>query len=354
MGSGGIPNLPRAGQPAPTGPADAYKGSEPGVVSFLQRRVPPAPAFYVSMEDNLFVIWTSTSGQGTLNVGLRILVPNFSLDALHTQPGEPFQAAVAAAAAAAGAPMKQPGRVGALGAEEASEVKTVRLQIPLSNQLTPQLSIFPLTQGFILSITAWVTGTNGQGATFAQVGLMRGPVADPAFDDLFISGNVVEGYVIGFPATPATGAQQTFPLLVEVSTSVNFSNAGTSVIVAPPPSVMWNVVSLQFKVVTSAVAGARTLQFTVLYGSPTNANVLDMNLQDTQGPSLTFTYSLYQGGFFKTAGVNNSDIYSLPQNIWLRGAQAPQNPDQITFAINNAQAGDAITFAHGAALQLPL
>ena len=182
MGSSVI--LPQPGQPA-TGPDAGFTtAANPNVVTFNWQAVGPPSPLYIQRDDVLFVQTTTNRAADTLILNLRILITPAPAG------GQPDQL-----------PPDQPAPTG-----PSNQIITTQriIQLPAPN-INNTLQI-PLTEGYLLSVTAQSGNATSRGVTFARVVLIR------AGNSLFSSAYVLIGdYVTNFNVVGWPGARQIDP-----------------------------------------------------------------------------------------------------------------------------------------------
>lgn len=293
MGSSVI--LPPPGQPV-TGPDPAFKSAAlPNVVTFSVDRISPPGAVYVQRDDVLTFEITS-SIVDTVTINWRQLLAPFPRggqpDAQATP--DPFQTAQSSN-------IIEPGqRV---------------VSITGANLNAPNFVTVPLTEGYLLSITAVALNAFNRGQVFVRAFLNRGVFNLNAQTNFLL---LFADYVTLFSA-----AAWPWGRIIDSTESSGFPSTATFANPAPttdfvvtvPATHRWRVQSLSAVLTTSAAVGNRQVHSRVQDGVPNI--VFDAPAPSVQAASLAVRYS-FVPGLTSVAVIDGSTVVPLPPGLVLQ------------------------------------
>ena len=311
---GGTPVLPVPGQPGPMRPGEYQPGSASAKVSFAFEKVHPPSSQYIQRDDTVTIVANSQIAGETITLNLRLLLPHAQ------QPGQPDSPPTPNAA---GLAVVGPGYI-----------QTVNITLPIPTALVQASRLITLTEGYLLSVTAFASQATVAGQTYVRVMLNRG-----AF--LVLPGNPYTTLVGGYVTSLAPIAWPTGPFIRTVdgpgflaAYAVGNPGAGTDINFTTSAPGRVRLADIVATLTTSVAAGNRFPSFQLFSTTP---NTLQYQVQDTAAvpASTVVTYSLAPGGTnVRGAGAPIFVALPAPSPFMARAAL------QFRSATQGIQAGD--------------
>lgn len=306
MGSSVI--LPAPGQPK-TGPDSTFKSAAtPNIVTFGLQRVSPPSALYIQRDDVLSVYVQNSSPGLQVNVKGRMLLAPFPR---------------------VGQPDKTPSTDPTADPNASNNIVAFTQSfLPASTRAIQEFQI-PLSEGYLLGLLI-STPSPGlrKGQCYVQVFLGRTPIGGGVDLVPLISSYVASEYSPGWPLGPAMTSVDG----AGVIRSIQATNpgAGADFTVTVPAGARWQLLGLNYQLVTSAAVATRTSQLVIDDG----ANVVFQNTQAAgQAASLTEQYCYTPlGGNSPVA--QGASLLSLAPSAFLAAGY------RIRSVTANIQAGD--------------
>lgn len=222
------------------------------LVSFAREGIPPPSPLYITPDDGLFVVVTNSAASQTVTLLGRILLPGGEV--------QTFQEVLTVVATRA--------------------IEEFRL---------------PLTEGFLLNITAFPGVNTRKGQTYLRISMIRGSLAAGTVHATMVQDYVYTGH---FPSWPVINQ----PHLVDgrgVIRAVTGTDpaAGANIVETVPTNARWRLLAIDTTLVTSAVVGTRRPRLTFSNGT---AFFISVPQPGTQTASLTVTWRWAVGSFVTT------------------------------------------------------
>lgn len=249
MGSSGNPNLPRPGQPSDS-PADIESArieTIPNITTFKFGAVEPPSPLYIQRDDVL-VVGAAGTVADVVTFGIRQLLAPFK------QGGQPSDAG-------------NPAGSGRIITQGVIEPSLIQIQTaPYSGFIS---RIVPLTEGYLLSVTANSAVGLQRGSVFARAFLMR-PSPGLAFG--FPTVSLFADYITLFSGAGYPGGRWIYPTEGpgnRYTFATSPPAAGADFIYSIPAKARWRINAIRATLATSAAVANRTpvLQLRDLSGS---------------------------------------------------------------------------------------
>jgi hypothetical protein len=304
--------LPAPGQPK-KGPDPAFKTAAiPNLVTFGLDRIGPPSPLYIQRDDVLGIEVTSSVAE-TVTVNWRQLLAPFPRGGQPDAPGVPDASQTAQSS-------------------NVIEPSQKVVNITAAQRNTPQTFTVPLTEGYLLGVTAVGLNSVSRGQCFVRVVILRGALtftSPQTFQTLFAD-YVTQFDIAGWPGGRVSDPNESTGLI----TSFTFANpaAGADFSVQSTPQHRWRLQSLTGVLTTSAAAGNRQVHVRITDGTP---NILyDAPAPSVQAASLAVRYS-FVPGLTSIATVDGSTVVPLPPNLVMVGSNTI-----VTSATTGLLAGD--------------
>lgn len=180
--------------------------------------------------------------------------------------------------------------------------------LPLTSARALNAQLFPLTEGYLLSVTVSVSGAvPKRGQTFVQVGIARGTLANPEQGAVLISDYCTNLDFSGWPGhllrSPLEG-----PGVIRSITGTNPA-AGAEILETVPTNARWQLRSVRFTIVTNATVANRTPIFTFDDGA---AILFKLPSPFTTPASQTQNYGLIDGNT-PAQNASGDNLYAVPK-----------------------------------------
>jgi hypothetical protein len=271
MGSGGVPFLPKPGQPAPLQPGEYTPVATPTLVSFSFHETEPPAAVYIQRDDQLLFQATSLVAGEIVTFIVRLLRVDYP--GTYGQPDSPVKLEA------------QP-----LHAKGFIDLHVFTLQVPTVG------SFFSLTanvaEGYILSVTALAASAVVRGQTFVKASLTRGVGAGTIRSLVFFCDYVTLSQATGFPGGRIVASTEGPGRMRSVAVSAPLAGADWTITV--PGTAHWRLVSAS-AIFAAAVAVANRIPMILIddganevYEGPPN-QVIVSGVNTTWAASTTVT-----------------------------------------------------------------
>jgi hypothetical protein len=261
LGAASAPATDTSAQPpdtsAPAQDASSAFVSEKTIpaVSFLTQGVQPPSPLYVSIDDILAVTVTNS-------------VPNLALEVSYRM-------------------LRSDGQI----------IVTAHDVFPTSDR-APSGEHIDLPEGWLLGVCVQTKGGGLiRGQCFITIGVQR-PPGPGVFRQLQLCSDYLSTrYILGWPGGPNRDSAEGegAPILYTPAAPA----AGAEIVQTAPAATRWHLHTAKFRLTTSAVAGARVVQFALQDGAVNPIYIV--NSPATQGPSAVMTYMVSTVGFAPTA-----------------------------------------------------
>jgi len=257
------------GQPAAMGDKEFVSGSIPNLLSFGFEKVNPPSALYVQRDDQLFIQAISQNGGETLNVVVRLLLPTGQTPAQPSPLSEEVE------------PIPVPVGPGT--------IQTIVRTLAIPNSAQYQTLVIPMTEGYLLSVSAFTTVSQIVGQTQVQAILCRGA---SVFGNFIPAVLLINDYPTNLIPAGWPSIQQQQPAMLRGSlTSQGVANpaAGAEWSFTTFNPARTHLLSVRGLLTTSAVAGNRSARIRF---SDALGNVIgDFGPARTQAAGRAYTYN---------------------------------------------------------------
>jgi hypothetical protein len=200
-----------------------------------------------------------------------------------------------------------------------------------TNNRTPNNTVFPLTEGFLLSVTARETVAGALVEAYCNVSLTRGSGLSLEFTETLMEGWLSLQQYLSWPPGIYQRSNDGNGYIISITGTTPGAGAEISEVV--PAHAMWRPIAFRYALTSSAAAATRQSDLRIDDGTNVYAEVTPAS---SQAASLTQTYN-WMSGVQGSPVANGIVCGPLPQQLFMYAGH------RLRTNTPNLQAGDQYT-----------